>query len=400
MKNAYFLIHYGELGTKGGNRRLFIKELAKNIRHSIKGFPYASLTYDHDHAYVEIGDEDEQLLLKRLMDVSGIQKISLVKKCERDFDAVLENALSLIKEETGKTFKVITKRADKLYPLDSMEISRKVGGYILKNTTLEVDVHDPDIALHIDLRKDFAYLYAHSYPGAGGYPLGMNGKVMMMLSGGIDSPVASYLLLRRGIRIECIHFAAPPYTSDAVLDKLKDILKVLSHYQSEIKLHIVPFTKLQLAIYQNCDEPYCITIMRRMMYRIATKLAKKCHCLGVANGESIGQVASQTLDSMITINDVTNFPIIRPLACEDKLTSIELAKKIGTYDISIRPYEDCCTIFKPKKPKTKPKISECEYFEKKWDFEEMIDKALENTKGIFIKDGEEIFKEPQKPLGE
>ncbi|HBB05457.1 MAG TPA: tRNA 4-thiouridine(8) synthase ThiI, partial [Firmicutes bacterium] len=236
MKNAYFLIHYGELGTKGGNRRLFIKELAKNIRHSIKGFPHASLTYDHDHAYVEIGDEDEQLLLKRLMDVSGIQKISLVKKCERDFDAVLENALSLIKEETGKTFKVITKRADKLYPLDSMEISRKVGGYILKNTTLEVDVHDPDIALHIDLRKDFAYLYAHSYPGAGGYPLGMNGKVMMMLSGGIDSPVASYLLLRRGIRIECIHFAAPPYTSDAVLDKLKDILKVLSHYQSEIKL--------------------------------------------------------------------------------------------------------------------------------------------------------------------
>ncbi len=400
MKNAYFLIHYGELGTKGGNRRLFIKELAKNIRHSIKGFPHASLTYDHDHAYVEIGDEDEQLLLKRLMDVSGIQKISLVKKCERDFDAVLENALSLIKEETGKTFKVITKRADKLYPLDSMEISRKVGGYILKNTTLEVDVHDPDIALHIDLRKDFAYLYAHSYPGAGGYPLGMNGKVMMMLSGGIDSPVASYLLLRRGIRIECIHFAAPPYTSDAVLDKLKDILKVLSHYQSEIKLHIVPFTKLQLAIYQNCDEPYCITIMRRMMYRIATKLAKKCHCLGVANGESIGQVASQTLDSMITINDVTNFPIIRPLACEDKLTSIELAKKIGTYDISIRPYEDCCTIFKPKKPKTKPKISECEYFEKKWDFEAMIDKALENTKGIFIKDGEEIFKEPQKPLGE
>ena len=400
MKNAYFLIHYGELGTKGGNRRLFIKELAKNIRHSIKGFPHASLTYDHDHAYVEIGDEDEQLLLKRLMDVSGIQKISLVKKCERDFDAVLENALSLIKEETGKTFKVITKRADKLYPLDSMEISRKVGGYILKNTTLEVDVHDPDIALHIDLRKDFAYLYAHSYPGAGGYPLGMNGKVMMMLSGGIDSPVASYLLLRRGIRLECIHFAAPPYTSDAVLDKLKDILKVLSHYQSEIKLHIVPFTKLQLAIYQNCDEPYCITIMRRMMYRIATKLAKKCHCLGVANGESIGQVASQTLDSMITINDVTNFPIIRPLACEDKLTSIELAKKIGTYDISIRPYEDCCTIFKPKKPKTKPKISECEYFEKKWDFDEMIDKALENTKGIFIKDGEEIFKEPQKPLGE
>ena len=393
MKNAYFLIHYGELGTKGSNRRLFIKELAKNIRHVIKDFPTAILTYDHDHAYVQIGEEDSNLLLKRLMDVSGIQKISLVKKCERDFDTICENALSLIQEEKGKTFKVLTKRADKLYPLDSVEVSRKVGGYILKNTELEVDVHNPDIALHIDIRKDYAYLYAHSYPGAGGYPLGMNGKVMMMLSGGIDSPVASYLLLRRGIRIECIHFAAPPYTSDAVLDKLKDILKVLSHYQSEIKLHIVPFTKLQLAIYQNCDEPYCITIMRRMMYRIATRLAKNRHCVGVANGESIGQVASQTLDSMITINDVTNFPIIRPLACEDKLASIDLAKKIGTYEISIRPYEDCCTIFKPKKPKTKPKISECEYFEKKWDFEAMIEEALKDTKAIFIKDGEEIYKE-------
>lgn len=395
MKNAYFLIHYGELGTKGSNRRLFIKELAKNIRHVIKDFPTAILTYDHDHAYVQIGEEDSNLLLKRLMDVSGIQKISLVKKCERDFDTICENALSLIQEEKGKTFKVLTKRADKLYPLDSMEVSRKVGGYILKNTELEVDVHNPDIALHIDIRKDYAYLYAHSYPGAGGYPLGMNGKVMMMLSGGIDSPVASYLLLRRGVRIECIHFAAPPYTSDAVLDKLKDILKVLSHYQSEIKLHIVPFTKLQLAIYQNCDEPYCITIMRRMMYRIATRLAKNRHCVGVANGESIGQVASQTLDSMITINDVTNFPIIRPLACEDKLASIDLAKKIGTYEISIRPYEDCCTIFKPKKPKTKPKISECEYFEKKWDFEAMIEEALKDTKAIFIKDGEEIYKEQE-----
>ena len=393
MKNAYFLIHYGELGTKGSNRRLFIKELAKNIRHVMKGFPTAVLTYDHDHAYVQIGEEDTNLLLKHLMDVSGIQKISLVKKCERDFDIICQNALSLVREETGKTFKILTKRADKLYPLDSMEVSRKVGGFILRNTELEVDVHTPDIALHIDIRKDYVYLYAHSYPGAGGYPLGMNGKVMMMLSGGIDSPVASYLLLRRGIRIECIHFAAPPYTSDAVLDKLKDILKVLSHYQSEIKLHIVPFTKLQLAIYQNCDEPYCITIMRRMMYRIATRLAKNRHCVGVANGESIGQVASQTLDSMIAINDVTNFPIIRPLACEDKLTSIDLAKKIGTYEISIRPYEDCCTIFKPKKPKTKPKIDECEYFEKKWDYEAMIKEALKDTKAICIKDGEEVYKE-------
>lgn len=391
MTDAYFLIHYGELGTKGGNRRLFVKELAKNIRHALLPFPSASLSYDHDHAYVMIGETNPEDLLKRLFDISGIQKISLVKKCSKDFEKLCLASLEAIKEEKGKTFKIKTKRADKSYPLDSMEISRQIGSYILRNTSLTVDVHDPDITLNVELRKEAAYLYAHSYLGAGGYPLGMNGKVMMMLSGGIDSPVAAYLLLRRGVRVECIHFAAPPYTSDAVIDKLKDILKTLSRYQSEIKLHIVPFTKLQLAIYQNCDEPYCITIMRRMMYRIAERLAKERHCVGIANGEAIGQVASQTLDSMIAINEVTNFPVIRPLSCTDKLTCIDLAKKIGTYDISIRPFEDCCTIFKPKKPKTKPKISECEYFEKKFDYLSLIEEAVKDSKAIFIKDEEEVF---------
>lgn len=391
MKNAYFLIHYGELGTKGGNRRLFVKELAKNIRHVLLSFPSASLTYDHDHAYISLGEENEKELLSRLLDVSGIQRISLVKKTERDFEAIAASCLELLNDEKGKTFKVCTKRADKSFPMDSMEVSRKVGGYLLSKTSLSVDVHNPDITLHIEIRKEAAYLYAHSYLGAGGYPLGMNGKVLMMLSGGIDSPVACYKLLRRGVRIECVHFAAPPYTSDAVLDKLKDILKVLSLYQPEIKLHIVPFTKLQLAIYQNVDEPYCITIMRRMMYRIAERIAKDRHCVGIANGESIGQVASQTLDSMIAINDVTNYPIIRPLACEDKLTCIDIAKKIGTYEISIRPFEDCCTIFKPKKPKTKPKIEECCYFEGKFDWESLLSEAVEGTKAIFVKEGEELY---------
>lgn len=390
MNDAYFLIHYGELGTKGANRRLFVKELAKNIRYAIHEFPGAELTYDHDHAYVKINDEDATSILNKLLDVSGIQRISLVKKCEKDLEKIFEAALNLVKEEEGKTFKVATKRADKTYPLDSMELSKEIGGYILKNSEFTVDVHNPDILLHVELRYDACYLYAHSYLGAGGYPLGMNGKVMMMLSGGIDSPVASYLLLRRGVRIDCIHFAAPPYTSDAVIDKLKDILKTLSSYQREIKLHIVPFTKLQLAIYQNCDESYCITIMRRMMYRLATRLAKERHCIGIANGESIGQVASQTLDSMIAINDVTSFPVVRPLACMDKLQIIDIAKKIGTYDVSIRPFEDCCTIFKPKRPTTKPRIEECEYYEKKFDYEALIDEAIKDTKGCFIKAGEEV----------
>lgn len=393
MNYDHLMIHYGELSTKGENKRLFIKELAKNIRHSLKEYPNLEYSTDHDHTYIKLDDNDPYQIINRLQEVAGIQKISLVYKCDKDIEAIKENALSLIKQEEGKTFKIIAKRIDKTYPHHSMDLARMLGGHILRNTSFQVDVHSPDVALHIEIRNDAAYLYAHSYPGAGGYPLGMNGKVMMLLSGGIDSPVASYLLLRRGVRIECIHFAAPPYTSDAVLDKLKDILKKLNIYQADIRLNIVPFTKLQLFIYQHVDEPYCITIMRRMMYRIASRLAKSHHCLGIATGESIGQVASQTLDSMITINDVTNYPVIRPLAVTDKLEVIKIAKKIDTYDISVRPFEDCCTIFKPKKPKTKPKIDECEYFEKKFDYEPLIDEAIENISVIIMKNGEATFYE-------
>lgn len=388
MKLEMIMVHYGELGTKGENRRLFINQLNRNIRNALRQFDGVTISSDHDHTYVaSLGDHEEEVL-RRLQDVSGIQRLSTVYKTSKDIEDIQKVALSLIKEEEGKTFKIEAKRADKTYPLDSYGIARSVGGYILSHVQgLEVDVHNPDIRLSVDLRKDATYLSAHSYPGAGGYPLGMNGKVMMLLSGGIDSPVASYLLLRRGVRIECIHFAAPPYTSSAVIDKLEDIIKELSVYQTEIKLNIIPFTKLQEAIYANVDEPFCITIMRRMMMRIATELAKKHHCLGLATGESIGQVASQTLDSMITINDVTNFPIIRPLAVSDKIDIINISKRIGTYEISIRPYEDCCTIFAPKKPKTKPKIEDCLEYEKKWDYASMVKECVSNVTSYLYVDG-------------
>jgi thiamine biosynthesis protein ThiI len=221
----------------------------------------------------------------------------------------------------------------------------------------------------------------------------MNGKVLLLLSGGIDSPVAAYSLLRRGIKVECIHFAAPPYTSEAVIDKLKDLIGVLNVYQPKIKINVVPFTKLQESIYKYVAEPYCITIMRRMMLRIATKVAKKCRALALATGESIGQVASQTLVSIQTINDVTNFPILRPLAVEDKVSIMNTARRIGTYEISIRPYEDCCTIFKPKKPKTKPKIEECEFFEKKWDWASQVDECVSSITSILMEDGIEQVEE-------
>jgi thiamine biosynthesis protein ThiI len=388
MKYDYLMVHYGELGTKGENKRLFIAQLVRNIRHALASFSEVKVTSNRDHAFVSINEGNFAAVLARLQDVSGIQKISLVYKCEKDIEAVKKDALTLIEAETGSTFKADVTRADKTFPLDSYHVACAIGDYVLDHSSKKVNVHTPNITLAVEIRQEAIYLYAHSYPGAGGYPLGMNGKTLMLLSGGIDSPVACYLMLRRGIRIECLHFAAPPYTSDAVVDKLTDILKVLNTYQGDIKLNIVPFTKLQLAIYQYVDEPYCITIMRRMMFRIAEAVAHKEHCVAIGTGESVGQVASQTLESMIAINAVTSYPVIRPLAVSDKLDSIAYAKKIGTYDISIRPYEDCCTIFKPKKPKTKPRVRDCEFFEAKFDWKPLVDECVANIRSLVVVDGQ------------
>lgn len=392
MNYDYLMIHYGELSTKGNNRKQFIQQLLHNVRTAIKAFGVESKA-DRDHIYVFLGENEPELLLSRLQDVAGIQRISLVAKCGRDKDEIAEAAKDLIQNEKGSSFKVETKRADKTYELDSYGITRYVAAHILRTSSKEltVDVHHPDILLKINLREDACYLSCHEYPGLGGYPLGMNGKVTMLLSGGIDSPVAAYALIRRGIKVECLHFASPPYTSEAVIDKLKAILKTLNGYQSDIRLDIVPFTKLQEAIYANVPEPYCITIMRRMMVRIAVKAAKKRRALALATGESIGQVASQTLESIDVINEVTNFPILRPLCTEDKLTIIETAKRIGTYEISIEPFEDCCTIFKPKSPKTKPDLEKCEEYEARFDFAPLVDEAVEGITSIFLKEGEEIF---------
>lgn len=392
MKFDTLQIHYGELSTKGANRKQFIQALTHNVRVALKSFSGLEIKGNRDFILITLHEEDHKAVASRLEEVAGIQRISLIKRCGTSIEEIKETAASLIALEEGKTFKIETKRTDKTYPLDSYGISRAVAGYILSKTSLEVDVHHPDILMKVTLRQDECLLSCHDYPGIGGYPLGMNGKVTMLLSGGIDSPVAAYSLIRRGLVIDCLHFASPPYTQMAVIDKLKDLLKVLNVYQNDIRLQIVPFTKIQEAIYANVPEPYCITVMRRMMVRIAEKVAKKNHCLAIATGESVGQVASQTLESMITINDVTSFPILRPLCVSDKLSIIALAKKIGTYEISIRPYEDCCTIFKPKKPKTKPRIDESEFYESKFDFAPMIEEAVENLENIYLSGGEETFR--------
>ena len=389
MNYDSLIIHYGELSTKGANRASFIERLTHNVRVALRPFATASVKGTHDYIGVSIGQEDPNALISRLQDVSGIQKISLVAKTARDLEAVQEAAIELLAHEKGSTFKIDVKRVDKTFPLDSYQMACEVADSILDHSSWTVDLHDYDILLRITVRESGCYLSCHEYPGLGGYPLGMNGKVGLLLSGGIDSPVAAYKLLRRGIKIEGIHFASPPYTSSRVLDKLVDILNALTDYQPAFQLNVVPFTKLQEAIYEHVPEPYCITIMRRMMLRIAEKVARDHHCLALATGESIGQVASQTLDSLIAINDVTNFPILRPLATEDKVSIVDDAKRIGTYEISIRPYEDCCTIFKPKKPKTKPKLEDCLYYESKFDWDPLVEEAAANVETIRVPSKEE-----------
>ena len=375
----HIMIRFGELSTKGKNKKDFIRTLADNIKNALKDWPELSFETRYDHIYVGLNNLPYEPIIERLQDVSGIHALSLVYRASKDIEDIKNSALALMKEEHGKTFKVKVKRGDKTYPIISDEITRIVAGHVLRNTPeLKVDVHNPEILLSIEVRQEAAYIFCKTFLGAGGYPLGVGGKTMHMLSGGIDSPVAAYLMMKRGVSIECIHFASPPYTQMGVIYKLEDLLHVLNRYQTRIRLHIVPFTKIQEAIYDNAPESYCITLMRRMMFRLADGLAKRRKCPVISSGESIGQVASQTLQSMHVINAVTNTPVIRPLATTDKLEIIAISKKIGTYDISIRPYEDCCTIFTPKAPKTMPHQDEVEEFEKKFDYETLIKEALNN----------------------
>ncbi len=387
----HIMVRFGELSTKGKNKTDFIRTLAKNIKNALSDYNEVQVITQYDHIYVKLNGLDPQNIIEILQDVSGIHSLSLVLKTDPDIENLKNISLEMVKAEEGKTFKVHAKRANKKYPIISDQINREIAGHILRNTKLKVDVHNPDILVSVEIREEGAYVFAHTYPAAGGYPLGVGGKTMLMLSGGIDSPVAAYLLMKRGIRIECVHFASPPYTNAGVIEKLKDLLGKLNKYQPEIRLNIIPFTKIQEDIYKYCDESYAITIMRRMMFRIAERMARRRRCLAISTGESVGQVASQTLDSMQVINEVTRMPVIRPVVCYDKEDIIKLARKIDTFEISIRPFEDCCTIFAPKNPKTKPDYKKCLEFEEKWDWESEINEAVKNAEVIYINKNSSLF---------
>lgn len=317
-------------------------------------------------------------LLKR---VFGIYGIVICHKVNNNIEDVLKKSLEIM-DKSKHTFKVVTNRADKSFEIRSMDYSRMLGGLILKNSDFKVDVHNPDITLNVEIRVNGTFVYTDEIKGAGGYPVGIQGTGLLMLSGGIDSPVAGYLSLKRGVNVECLYFESPPHTSLEAKNKVISLAKILNNYSGHIKLHVVPFTEIQEEIYKKCPDTYMITIMRRMMYRIASKYAEKIGAKIIINGESIGQVASQTLDSMSCINEVTSMPVIRPVACFDKLEIINKALEIGTYETSILPFEDCCTIFVPKHPVIRPVLEKCRLYEKELDYENLISKCIDNIEVI------------------
>ncbi len=370
------LIKYGELTTKKGNRNSFINKLNENIKTKLNGIDH-EIIKTRDRMYIKSVEID--LVLTKLKKVFGLHSIVIAYKVNNN--DIESNVLRILKNINFKTFKIETKRSNKKFNIPSMEYNNIIGSTVLKNFDCKVDVHNPDIIVKIEIREQ-TYIYVDEIKGIGGYPVGIQGKGLLMLSGGIDSPVAGYLGLKRGINLICIYFDSPPHTSLEAKKKVIKLVGILNEYANNIKLLVIPFTKLQEAIYKSVDIEYNITILRRMMYLIAHKVSLKYKCQAIINGESIGQVASQTLTSINAINSVTNFPIIRPVACLDKLEIIDIAKKIGTYETSILPFEDCCTIFVPKHPVINPKINKCLEYETKFDYESLIEECINNIEII------------------
>lgn len=384
------LIKYGELTTKKANRNLFISHLYKDIKDKLKDYSI-NIIKDNSRMYIETNDDIESIT-NILTKVFGIHSIVIAYKVNTNTDIIKEKVLEVVRNINFKTFKVDTKRSYKEFPYTSMEFNNVIGGLILKNIpNISVDVHNPEYTLKLEIRNDYTYIYTKEIMGAGGYPDGVAGKGLLMLSGGIDSPVSGYLAMKRGIKLECIYFESPPHTSIQAKNKVKSLVKKLTNYQSEIKLYVVNFTKIQEEIYKNADPEYMITIMRRMMYRISEKIIKRNNLYVLINGESVGQVASQTLTSMNVINNVTNIPVLRPVCCMDKLEIIDIAKKIDTYETSILPYEDCCTIFLPKHPIINPTLDKCLLYETLFDYEGLINEAVNNIEIIKINNNEDKF---------
>lgn len=379
------LIKYGELTTKKDNRNFFINKLKNNIFDKISDYSF-EIQDDYYRMFIIPNEDDIDGIVNILKNIFGIHEIVVAYMSEIvSEEDILKCSLEVMKNEEFKTFKVVTNRSDKSFPIKSMDMNNIVGGHILKNIECKVDVHNPDIYLNIEIRSNAVYYYTKGVPGLGGYPVSTLGRGLLMLSGGIDSPVAGYMTIKRGVELYYLYFESRPHTSIEARNKVIELARKLEKYNSHGKLMVVNFTKIQETIYKNLDTTYLITIMRRMMYRIAERVAKKNKCLAIVNGESVGQVASQTLSSMVAVNDVTNYPILRPLCSFDKLDIIEISKKIDTYETSILPYEDCCTVFVPKHPVINPNLKFIYEEESKIDFEPLLKEAVDTIEVVDLK---------------
>ncbi|EMP72103.1 thiamine biosynthesis protein ThiI [Streptococcus sobrinus DSM 20742 = ATCC 33478] len=383
MQYSEIMIRYGELSTKGKNRMRFINKLRRNIQDVLSIYPEVQVTADRDRGHVFLNGSDYHPVAESLKQIFGIQAFSPVYKLKKDMtilrQAVQEIMTGLYHE--GLTFKVSSKRSDHKFELDSRELNQDLGSAVFDVLpNIKAQMKKPDITLKVEIRDEAAYISYEEIKGAGGLPVGTAGKGMLMLSGGIDSPVAGYLALKRGVDIEAVHFASPPYTSPGALKKAQDLTRKLTKFGGNIQFIEVSFTEIQEEIKAKAPEAYLMTLIRRFMMRITDRIRQERHGLVIINGESLGQVASQTLESMHAINAVTSTPVIRPVVTMDKLEIIDIAEKIDTFQISIQPFEDCCTIFAPDRPKTNPKIKNVEQYEARLDVEGLVERAVAGIK--------------------
>lgn len=387
MKADIILLKYGEISLKGLNRPMFEKQLLANVAKALAPLGKFSIRKSQSTVYVEpLGDDiDMQAATERLSKVFGIVNICPAAKCQKTIKDIERTTLECLSQIdlNGKTFKVEAKREDKQFPMNSPQLCRHMGAVILKNTEgLSVDVHNPDILVQIEIRKE-AFIFTQKVSGAGGMPVGTAGRAALLLSGGIDSPVAGWMISKRGVVLDAVHFHSHPYTSDRAKEKVIELAKIMTQYTGPIRLHIVPFTDIQLDIIDKCPKNYLTIIMRRLMMRIAEKIARESGAMALITGESIGQVASQTMESLVVTDNAVDMPVFRPCIGMDKEEIVTISKKIDTYETSILPYEDCCTIFVPKHPKTKPSVAEIQEAEKLLtDPEGMMEKAIQDREII------------------
>ncbi|CUN99363.1 tRNA 4-thiouridine(8) synthase ThiI [Clostridium sp. NSJ-49] len=379
--NKLILVKYApEIFLKGLNRGKFERQLMNNIKKRLDDIEY-EIVVDQGRYFIKA--QDVEAAVERVRKVFGVVEVCLVTEVKRDLTVIKEEVFKMVNEIKPRTFKIETNRANKKFPLNSIETSRDVGGYVLHHygEGLEVDVKNPECLVNIEIREKGAYIFTSKdkIKAVGGLPYGINGSTMLMLSGGIDSPVAGYLMARRGVALNCVYYHSHPYTSERAKDKVKELARILSEYAEKVKLYIVPFTEIQMAIINGCREDELTIIMRRFMMRVACELAERNGIQSVSSGESIGQVASQTMEGLIVSTDCADRPVFRPLVTMDKTEIMDIAREIGTYETSILPYEDCCTIFVPKHPKTKPRLEDMRRAESVLDIEALVNKAIEET---------------------